>query len=86
MLVCENDGFRPASPYSAKFHQRLIVAKGVETDSHVLGHVRVDEEQVAEQYSLGTECWTGRPVGTDVGQPLLLLLPRDASSSQQIVD
>ena len=77
MLVCKKDRFRPASPYGAEFHQRLIVASGVETDRHVLGPVRVDEKKAPEQHSLGIECGTGRPVGADVGrdvgEPLLVL-------------
>jgi len=76
MLVCEKDRFRPASPYGVEFSQRLIVACKVETDRHIIGPVRVDEEQASQQHSLGIECGTVRPVGTDVergvGEPLLL--------------
>jgi len=72
------DGFRLDPPYGTEFHQRLIVARGVETDRHVLVPVRVDEEQAPEQDPVGIKCGTGRSVGTDtrrgVGQPLLVVL------------
>jgi len=77
MLVCKKDGFRPAPLYGAEFHRWLKVVCGLETDRHVLGRVRVDEEQAPEENYLGMECGTCRPVGTDVGrsvgQALLLL-------------
>jgi len=77
MLVSEKDGFRHAPPYGVEFHQRQIVAIGVETERHVYGPLRV-EEHAPEKDSLRIERRTGRPVGTDfergVGQPLLLLL------------
>jgi len=68
MLDFENYGFQPSSPYGAEFHQWLIFTCRVETDGHVLGPVRVDEEQAPQLHSLGIECWTARPVGTDVGR------------------
>jgi len=78
MLVSQEDEFRTASPYGAEFHQRLIVASGVETDRHVRGPLWVDEKQAAEQHILRMECATGTTVriyvGEAVGQPQLQLL------------
>jgi len=54
MLVLENDGFRPAPPYGAEFHQPLIVACTVETDRHVLCPVGVDEKQASKDTLWGT--------------------------------
>jgi len=68
MLVLENDGFRPAPPYGAEFHQWLIVGCRVETDRHVFGPVGVDEKYTPQQYSLGIECRTSRPEGADIGR------------------
>jgi len=68
MLVLENDGFKPASPYGVEFHQRLIVACRVETDRHVLGPVGVHEKQACQQHSLGIERSTRKTVGADVGR------------------
>jgi len=91
MLVCEEDGFRRAPPYGAEFHQRLIVASGVETDRHILGFCRVDEEQAHEQDHLGIECWTGRAskhrfrTRRQAAPAAAAVAPGDASSLQQKV-
>ena len=78
MLTFENDGFRPAPPYGAEFHQKLIVAYRVEPDRYVLVPVRVDEEQAPQQHSLRIDCRTGRPVGSDV--------ERGVEQKQRLVD
>ena len=67
MFVGENEGLGPSPPNGAEIHQGLVIACRIEADTHVLGHVLVDEKYAPEQDPLGIEGSISWPVGTEVG-------------------
>ena len=42
-----------------------MVASGVESNRHVFRPVLIKEKQATKKYTLGIECRTGGPIGTD---------------------
>jgi len=68
LFVGENEGLGSSPPNGSKFQLGLIITRRIETDTHLLGVVLVDEEHAEEQDPLGIEGRIRWPVGTDVGR------------------